>query len=61
MTKVPEITRITVSELRNDLSNFLYRTLLRGETFIITKNGKPKAMLRPVVHKPKKTRPDSAH
>lgn len=39
---------VTVSELRANLPDLLYRTLAFGQTFRITKHGQPFAVLAPV-------------
>jgi PHD/YefM family antitoxin component YafN of YafNO toxin-antitoxin module len=39
---------ITVTEFRKHLPNFLYRILLKKESFTITNHGKPQGTIGPV-------------
>jgi antitoxin (DNA-binding transcriptional repressor) of toxin-antitoxin stability system len=41
-------TRITVSELRNNLPDILERISLLRESFVVQKHGKPYAILGPI-------------
>jgi len=40
--------RITTKDLRNQLASVVDRVALRGESFVVTKFGKPKAVIQPV-------------
>jgi prevent-host-death family protein len=43
-----ERTEITLSELRSDLPNILWKVNLLGESFVVTKNGKKAFIIQPV-------------
>ena len=40
--------RITTKDLRNQLASVVDRVSQRGESFVVTKFGKPKAVIRPI-------------
>jgi len=53
-------TTITLSEFRNNLPMILAKVALLGEEFVVTKHGKPVAVLmpsRPEINKSKKRKP----
>ena len=41
-------TSITIKETRENLSELIERVALRGENFLVTKFGKPKAVIMPL-------------
>jgi prevent-host-death family protein len=43
-----ERKEITLSELRSDLPNILWKVNLLGESFVVTKNGKKAFIIQPV-------------
>lgn len=46
--------QVTIQDARNDLANLVAQTAIAGRQFVITKFGKPSAMLVPVKKKPNK-------
>lgn len=46
-------TRITVSELRNNLPMILSKVKLLKETYVITNHGRPMAVLEPYKEEPR--------